>query len=189
MQLNIRGKNVKVNDDRRSLIEKKLGALDHYFDLAQEATVELSAEKTRNKAERLVVEMTVRANGSILRVEERDSDLAKALEGVQHKMQRQLTRFKERMIHRKGRTSLSEAVSQLAEPAPVEAVVVETVESSVPVRVKSFTIQPMNPEDAVEEMELLGHDFFVFQDISNMKFSVVYRRKDGDYGMLQPEVS
>jgi putative sigma-54 modulation protein len=190
MQLNIRGKNVKVNEDRRQLIEKKLGTLDHYFDLAHDATVELSSEKSRNKDERLVIEMTVRANGSVLRAEERDSDLPTALERLHNKMQRQLTRYKERMVHRKGRTSTSEAVAMLNEPDT--DIVEETYfdqEDTVPVRVKTFPVQPMLPEEAVEEMELVGHDFFVFQDAESKKFSVVYRRKDGAYGMLQPEVS
>jgi ribosomal subunit interface protein len=187
MQLNIRGKNVKVSDDRRKLIEKKLGTLDHYFDMINEATVELSAEKSRNKDERLVVEMTVWANGSILRAEERDSDLVTALDRLHGKMQRQITRYKERNTHRKGRPSVSEAVTKLAQSET--EVEVETEAGNIPVKVKSFPLKPMFAVEAVEEMELLGHDFFVFQDADTMKVSVVYRRKDGDYGMLQPEVS
>ena len=194
MELTIRGKNVKVSDDRRQLIEKKLGKLNHYLEHIHEATVELSAENSRRQTERLVVEMTVRTNGTLLRAEERDSDLSNALDRLHSKMQRQMTRYKGRVLDRKRRKPLAAdqaVVLTNNTPYPNEVINNETdnTEEYRPVKVKKFAVRPMPSDEAIEQMELLGHDFFVYLDSASKEIQVVYRRDDGAYGLLQPEIA
>ncbi|MEI6045079.1 MAG: ribosome-associated translation inhibitor RaiA [Chloroflexota bacterium] len=197
MQLDIRGKNVKVSEERRQLIEKKLGKLDRYLDSLGEATVELAAEHARKGGEgRLVVEMTVRtpAHGSLLRAEERDNDLGVALDRLSEKMQRQITRFKDRMVHHKGRPRVSEVAAQLQEAAEAKEVeIAPDVDTDAEevlhlVKIKNFQVTAMYVDEAVEQMELLGHNFFIFQDTETEKISVAYLRNDGGYGLLRPEL-
>lgn len=195
MQLEIRGKNVKVSDDRRQLIQKKLGKLDRYLDSLGEATVELATEnnhKGRGGAEgRLVVEMTVRTpSRQLLRAEERDNDLGAALDRLQEKMQRQITRFKDRMVHHKGRPRVGEVATILQEEEQTAATetIPELEEAMELVRIKNFKVKPMYVDEAVEQMELLAHSFFVFQDAETGRVSVAYRRTDGGYGLIRPEL-
>jgi len=189
MELAIRGKNVKVSEERKELIERKLGKLSHYLELAHEATVELAAEHAHKTVERLVVEMTVRVNGALLRAEERDSDLPKALDRVHDKMQRQLTRYKERLTEKKGRVSIGDAASLLQQQTVEEPQVITPEEEPKPVKVKSFELKPMFVSEAIEELENVDHDFFVFLDAGSSKINVVYRRNDGAFGLLKPELA
>jgi len=194
MELNIRGKNVKVSEDRRELIHKKLGNLNHYLESINEATVELSSENTRKSDERLVVEMTVRTNGTLMRAEERDHDLSNALDRVHAKMQRQMSRYKERRVDRKRRLPLptNEAVDALEPtppPPPRLATASERNSDYLPVKIKTFEVNPIVSDEAIEQMELLGHDFFVFLDAETKEISVVYRRDDGYYGLLRPSIA
>jgi len=188
MQLDIRGKNVKVSEERRQLIEKKLAKLDRHLPNLGAATVELATERNRKGGEgRLVVEVTVRtlANGALLRAEERDNDLATALDRVYEKMQRQITRFKDRLVHHKGQARLSEAAETGAEWEQED----EAEESEAVVKVKKFEVKPMQLDEALEQMELLGHNFFIFHDSETNQFSVTYRRNNGSYGLIQPELA
>jgi putative sigma-54 modulation protein len=183
MEFNIRGKNVKISDDRKKLIESKLGKLDHYLEFANEAVVELTATNAHKQTERMVVEMTVRVNGTVLRAEEHDSELATALDRVHDKMRRQMTRYKERLTSHKGQPKLTEAVESIAIEEPAEA-----VEEISLVKVKRFAVTPMNAEEAIEELENVGHDFYMFLDSESKQVNVVYRRKEGGYGLLKPEI-
>jgi ribosomal subunit interface protein len=194
MQLDIRGKNVKVSEDRRQLIQKKLGKLDRYLESLGEATVELATEnghKGKGGEGRLVVEMTVRTpSRALLRAEERDNDLGAALDRLQEKMQGQITRFKDRMVHHKGRPRVGEVATilQEAEEATTTQTIPELDKALELVRVKNFKVKPMYVDEAVEQMELLEHSFFVFQDAETGKISVAYRRNDGSYGLIRPEL-
>ena len=195
MELNIRGKNVKVSEDRRELIQKKLGNLNHYLESINEATVELSSENTRKNDERLVVEMTVRTNGTLMRAEERDNNLSNALDRVHAKMQRQMSRYKDRRVDRKRRLALptNEAVNALEPtpppPARLDTALEERNSDYLPVKIKTFQVSPIVSDEAIEQMELLGHDFFVFLDAETKEISVVYRRDDGYYGLLRPSIA
>lgn len=194
MQLDIRGKNVKLSEERRNLIEKKLGKLSRYLDNMEGATVELASERTRKGGEgRLVVEMTVRTpgNGSLLRAEERDNDLTVALDKLSEKMQGQLTRFKDRMVHHKGRPRVGEVAARLQQAEEDEnALDTPEVEEALNLlKVKNFQVKPMYVDEALEQMELLAHNFFIFQDAETNSISVAYRRNDGAYGLLRPELA
>ncbi len=180
MQLIIKGKNVEVTDWLRQYVEKKIGKLDRYLPTITEARVELSVEKAKSAQDRQVVQVTVRSNGAILRAEERSDDMFASIDSVLDKMYRQIARYKGKRYGR-GRAPQGERV-------PLEE---EREEEEPPriVRVKRFALTPMDQDEAIEQMELLGHDFFVFFNVEDNAVNVVYRRRDGHYGLLQPELA
>ncbi|MGD2206150.1 MAG: ribosome-associated translation inhibitor RaiA [Anaerolineae bacterium] len=180
MELIIKGKNVELTDRLRDYVEKKVGKLDRYLPTLTEARVELALEGTKAAQDRQVCQLTVRANGAILRAEERSEDMFASIDTVLDKMYRQIARYKG-----KRRNRWREA-ARTPEPLPMEFEEELEEESSRIVRFKRFLMSPMNADEAVEQMELLGHDFFVFYDVDEGQINVVYRRKDGNYGVIQP---
>jgi putative sigma-54 modulation protein len=175
MQVIIQGKNIEVTDWLREYVEKKIGKLDRYLPAISEARVELSVQKTRNAAHRQVVQVTLHGDRLILRGEERSDDMTASIDAVLDKLQRQITRYKEK--HYRGRNR---------EPLPATETLGE--EQRRIVRVKRFPAFTMDAEEAIDQMELLGHDFFVFRNAESNEVNVLYRRRDGNYGLLQPEV-
>lgn len=193
MPLVIKGKNVEVNDQLRSYVTRRLGKLDRYLDNILSVQVELSAEKTRSTEARQVVQVTIDANGTFLRGEEKAADMYAAVDAVTDKMERQIKRYKERLYHRgKMAAGRSPAPPSLAEAVlPAEAVVAEDEEEEEEeggrlVRTKMIDLKPMSAEEAIEQMELLGHNFFVFLNAETNGINVVYKRLDGNYGLLVP---
>ncbi|RPI50879.1 MAG: ribosome-associated translation inhibitor RaiA [Chloroflexi bacterium] len=182
MELIVKGKNVEVTDRLREYVEQKIGKLDRYLPSISEAWVELSSEETKAAQDRQVCQVTVRSNGTILRAEERSDDIFSAIDSVLDKMYRQIARYKGK---RKNRWRGAAAT---VEPLPIGMGDEIEEEARTIVRVKRFPMTPMNPEEAVEQMELLGHDFFVFFNGEEGRINVLYRRKGGNYGLLQPEL-
>jgi putative sigma-54 modulation protein len=183
MELFIKGKNVEVTDRLRDYVEKKVGKLDRYLPSISEAWVELSTEGAKAAQDRQVCQVTVRSNGTILRAEERSDDMFTSIDTVLNKMYRQIARYKGKRKNRWRGTSTA------PEPLPMELEEeYEEEEASRIVRFKRFAMIPMQPDEAVEQMELLGHDFFVFYNADEGQINVLYRRKDGDYGVLKPEL-
>lgn len=182
MELTIKGKNVEVTNRLNDYVEKKIGKLDRYLPTISEAWVELSTEGARAAQDRQVCQVTVRANGIILRAEERSDDMFTSIDAVLDKMYRQIARYKGKRKNRWRGAAVT------MEPLPLEAEETFDEETSNIVRTKSFRMTPMSPDEAVEQMELLGHDFFVFYNADEGQINVIYRRKDGDYGLLQPEL-
>ena len=183
MELIIKGKNVEVTDRLRDYVETKIGKLDRYLPTISEAWVELSTEGARAAQDRQVCQVTVRSNGTILRAEERSDDMFMSIDTVLDKMYRQIARYKGK---RKNRWR---GAGMPVEPLPIDFEEEAEEDVSNIVRVKSFPMTPMHPEEAVEQMELLGHDFFVFYNAEEGQLNVLYRRKGGDYGLLQPELA
>jgi putative sigma-54 modulation protein len=184
MELTIKGKNVEVTDRLRDYVDQKIGRLDRYLPSISEAWVELSVEGTKAAEDRQVCQVTIRSNGTILRAEERSDDMFTSIDTVLDKMYRQIARFKGK---RKNRWR---AAGMTFEPLPL-GIEEDEVEEGEPriVRSKRFSMAPMHPEEAVEQMELLGHSFFVFYNADEGDINVVYSRDDGDYGLLQPELA
>lgn len=192
MQLSITGRNVDVTDYTREYVEKKMHRVERHLPGMSEARVELASESTKGAGERLVAQVTLRAGGKILRGEERAADLFTAVDMVMEKVVRQVDRFKEKRQDRKRRTAgLREAVDSLAvAEAPLPSDEDSVAEEYRPiVKTKRFQTAPMSPEEAIEQMELLGHAFFVFFNGMDGSVNVVYRRNDGAYGLLIPELA
>jgi putative sigma-54 modulation protein len=191
MQLSITGRNIDVTDYTRDYIEKRLQRVTRHLPSLHEARVELLGAAASSNGQRNVVQITLRAGGKILRGEERASDLFSAVDEVMEKMVRQVDRFKGKRMQRRhtaqaaSENSLDAAV--LAETAVAEA---DEGEAYRPiVKTKRFHTAPMPAEEAIEQMELLGHNFFVFYNAQDGQVNVVYRRNDGDYGLLIPELT
>ncbi|MGQ9684500.1 MAG: ribosome hibernation-promoting factor, HPF/YfiA family [Anaerolineae bacterium] len=178
MQLVVQGKNVEVSDWLQQYIQKKVAKFGRRLPGIHEARVELSMENARNAGERYVAQVTLRSNGTLLRAEDRSADMQTSVDTVLDKMVRQIDRYKGKRA--RGRVRVVEAPEEIA--AEPEA------ESGALVRVKRFPVTAMTPEEALDQMELLGHDFFVFYNAEDEGVNVVYRRRDGNYGLLQPEI-
>lgn len=184
MQFTVQGKGIEVTERLEAYVEKKLGKLDRYLPNINEVRVELSSEQTRSSGDRQVAQVTVRANRTILRAEERSSDIFTSIDMVVDKIKRQIDRYKDkRRSKNRGTVATLEAEPVLEQVEPEEE-----PEGQI-VRVKRFPVTPMTPEEAIEQMELLGHDFFVFYNMDGGQLNVLYRRRDGNYGLLQPEMS
>ena len=189
MELHITGKNVEVTDWLRQYVEKKVGRLDRFLPDIQAARVELTTQNSRRAGDRQVAQVTLRSNGSILRAEEKSDDMFASIDAVVDKINRQVKRFKDK--RQRSRTRELERVEQMEDAvAEMEsAAAEEEVSSGRIVRTKRFPVSPMGAEEAIEQMELLGHDFFVFFNADDNRLNVIYRRADGDFGLLQPEMA
>jgi putative sigma-54 modulation protein len=182
MELTIKGRNVEVTDRLRDYVQKKIGRLDRYLPSIAEAWVELSTEDTKAAQDRQVCQVTVRSESAILRAEERSDDMFSSIDSVLDKMYRQIARFKGKRANRWRGAGIT------VEPLPSEYEEEPEEEVSRIVRTKRFDMIPMDPEEAIEQMELLGHNFFMFYNAEAGEINVVYCRKDGTYGLLQPEL-
>jgi putative sigma-54 modulation protein len=179
MHLIIKGKNVEIGEPLRQYVERKLDKLGRYLPEMAEVRVELSSQNAKSSQDRQIVQVTVRSNGTILRAEERNADMYAAIDAVRDKLNRQVRRFKEKPVRVRARAQAA-AVEQAAAP---EVEVIPQV-----VRKKRFVVTPMTEEEAIEQMELLGHDFFIFFNPDEDAINVLYRRHDSNYGLLQPEL-
>ncbi len=187
MELIINSRNMEVTTRLQNYVEKKTSRLDRYMPNLVEARVDLSEEThARNAEEREVAQITVRDNrGTILRAEERSSDMFAAIDAVVDKLYRQISRYRGKQ-RRKWRNAGNTEELMLGEPLPYEEE--EEDEESQVVRYKRFSMRPMALEEAIDQLELLGHDFYVFFNIDEGTVNVVYRRRDNNYGLVQPEL-
>jgi putative sigma-54 modulation protein len=188
MDLTFKSPHQHLDDAFKSYAQRKMERLTRYLPTAQEAVVELRHEATRSAEQRYVVQVTVNSNGTYLRAEERAGEPRVAVDLATDALGRQIRRHKERVYrnHRVdghgGRATVREpAITAEDLPSDDEDLVLGKV-----VREKRFPIQVMTVEEAVEQMELLGHNFFLFQDGEDQGMALLYRRRDGDYGLIRP---
>jgi putative sigma-54 modulation protein len=190
MDIQIHARNFHVSDKLQQHVEKKLNRLDRYLPHISEIQVELAQEHYKRGGDRAIVQLTVRnSRGVILRAEEKSqNDIFAAVDVVVDKMHRQISRFKGKRRRRAGdRFDVLEPELAATEEVPVD--VEETEVDGEIVRRKELDLIPMNEEEAIEQIELLGHDFFVFYNAENGKVNVLYRRQGGGYGLLIPNLS
>jgi putative sigma-54 modulation protein len=189
MELTIQGHGVDLGNGFENFVRRKTGKLDRYLPGIEEVRVEVTKQSAKEDAPK-ELELTVRRRRTLLRVEERDADLFAALDAALDKMYHRIARYKGRRIDRRHEGGVAEEDVELeqAEELPISMDETESapMEQRI-VRVKNFTTVPMSTDEAIEQMELLGHDFFVFMHDGDSVVKVVYRRKSGDYGLLQPE--
>jgi putative sigma-54 modulation protein len=189
MDIIFRGHHVTVPDQFRSYASDHLAKITRYLPSADHAIVDLRREAKGDEG-RYVVQVTVSANGRYLRAEERNFDLTVAIDACADVLSRQVQRFKEtkllRSQRRVNKDEIFSAESEEEEPnLPPD---VEIIEGRV-VRKKQFSMKPMTEAEAIEQMEMLGHNFFLFQDTDKDTLALLYRRNDGDYGMILPEMA
>jgi putative sigma-54 modulation protein len=185
VKVDIYGRSLEITDRISSYVNRKVGKLDRYLADIEEARVDLAYVKSaRSAADRQVAQITVRGKGFILRAEERSDDMFAALDTALDKLQRQIERFKGKRERGRGDgRSVGEVVQEAISEEETE------VETPVIARRKQFVLTPMDEYEALEQMRLLGHDnFFVFYNAGTSKVNVLYRRRDGTYGLIDPEV-
>ena len=181
MELVLRSRNIELPDPMRDYIQKKLDKVEIHLATTGEAKVEISKEETRSPHDQYVVQITVASNGVLLRAEEHEGDIRAAIDSATHVIDRQARRYKAKHYTKKRRLT-NHGVETLPDDAGDE----EGRPAKV-VKLKRYHIQPMTVEQATEKMELLGHDFFFFFNADSDGFGVVYKRDDGDYGLIEPE--
>jgi len=176
MKISIKGLNVSVYDSMKDRIEKKLGKLSKFFPEGTTADVTLSSQKDDR-----IIEITIPVKGSILRAEEKSDDFNFSLDQAVSVLERQLRRHRTKLIDR---SQNKEPFSALFE---TDEETLEEEESVKIEKVKKFDFKPMDPVEACLQMDMLGHDFFVFKDAQSGETCVVYKRKNGTYGLIEPE--
>ena len=174
MQYIISGRNIDVTEGLKSAIHEKIGKLERYFTPDTEVHVTLSVEKERQK-----IEITIPMKGNIVRAEQVSNDMYVSIDLVEEIIERQLRKYKNKIVDRQqAAASLSKAF--------VEEEIEDDDEIKI-IRSKRFAMKPMDPEEACVQMELLGHDFYVFRNAISDEVNVVYKRKDHTFGLIEPE--
>ena len=174
MKITISGKNIDVTPGLRQTVNEKLGKLDRYFTPDTQVNVTLSVEKERHK-----IEVTIPVKGRIIRSEQVSNDMYVSIDLVEEVIERQLRKYKNKIIDKK-------QSAENFQKAYVDNDYLENEEIRI-VRTKKFDIKQMYPEDACVQMELLGHNFFVFMNADTDQVNVVYKRKGNTYGLIEPE--
>jgi len=189
MQIQIRGKNIQLTDSLRTYAENKVGKLEKFYDQITHADVSLIVEKNKNVEETHKVEITLHANGTIIRGEESTISMYSSIDVAVDKLERQLKKYKQKLYTSLSREKRREAQQspQLLSEIPVDERLEPVAEPRI-VRSKRFAMKPMDPEEAALQMELLGHDFHVFLNPETNLINVVYKRKDGNYGLIEPSL-
>ena len=178
MNLNIVGKNIQVTNSLKEYADKRLSKLDKFFDNDLDAQVTMSVVKETH-----IVEVTVFLNGGIiLRAEEGTGDMYASIDSVLDKLERQVKKHKTKLNRKLRQDGYREL--------DFDVLGYEEEEEDYPsiVKTKRFAVKPMSAEEAVMQMDLVGHDFFVFRNAETDEVNVVYKRKDGNYGLIEPEM-
>ena len=188
MDIRIYSKNLDLNADAESYIHKKFGRLKRHLNQISDAKLEISRTSTRSQGERVNAQMTLSVGGYTLRGQDAGSNVFAAVDAVIDIVDRQIRRFK-------GKVYRSEKARKSVEPqTDTDALMDLEQEDALEelgklVRTKRFVMTPMSVEDAILQMEMLGHSFFLFFNMDSSEYNVAYRRKDGDYGLIEPQLT
>lgn len=170
MKINIRGKNIDVTEALRQYIEKRVGKFEKFLNELAEATVTISTEKYTHK-----IDVLVKVNGHLIQAEGKTEDLYSAVDQVVEKLEKQILKYKEKVQNKNKKESNKFTPTTSTEELPKRIV-----------KYKKFDLRPMTPEEAVDQMELLDKDFFIFVNSFSGDVNVVYKRKDGNFGLIEP---
>ncbi|GEA14710.1 MAG: putative sigma-54 modulation protein [Moorella sp. (in: firmicutes)] len=173
MKIVIRGKNFPVTDALKQYIEKRLGKIQRYLEGVDEVQVNLSVNRDSH-----VVEVTIPLNGYLLRGEEATGDMYGSVDLVVEKLEKQIEKYKTKLARKLKNGTIKELPAENPEEVTPEPKLIRT---------KRFPIKPMPVEEAILQMNLLGHNFFVFSNAETEEVNVLYRRRDGNYGLIEPE--
>lgn len=187
MNLTVKGRNITVTDALDTYALGKIGRLSKYLAEGARCDLELSIEKNPSIAESQVAEATIHTKGPVIRAREASTDMYASIDLVADKLERQVKKYRSKMVTRsQGGHKDALAMQGLRVPEESEA---EAGDEAMPriVKVKQFAGKPMSPEEAALQLELVGHDFFVFTNAESAETAVVYRRRDGDYGLIESQ--
>ena len=187
MKLVIQGKNIEITDAIRDYVNQKIErAVSHFESLTTEVDVHLSVARNPRINPKQTAEVTIYVNGSVVRAEESSENLYASIDLVSNKIARQLRKYKEK---RRAREHISVKTTPVVESPAVEAELVSEKEAQLPtdvVRTKYFAMPPMSVEEALEQLQLVDHDFYMFRNGDTGEINVIYERNHGGYGVLQP---
>jgi putative sigma-54 modulation protein len=178
VQLQVKGRNLDINDSIRSYAERKLGKLERRLPDPR-IELELAVERNPSIATNHVAEATIWTKGPVIRARETSSDLKASIDQLVDKLERQVKRYRQQGKSRRRRAARAAAAA--------EGVPVSSEEGHQIVKTKQFAVKPMTAEEAALQLELIGHDFFVFRNAETDEINVLYRRRDGTYGLIEPE--
>jgi len=182
MDIQITGKNLEIPPAVRNYILRKLDKINRHLSNIISFEVVVREESTRSPEQRYVIQVTVNNNGTFLRGEERGQDLYTATDRVAEVMNRQIEHYIKRFPYSKGRSTAT-----IRTPAESGALDEDEIQSMPKVvKVKRFDIKPMSLEEAIDQMQLLGHDFFLFYNPDSNNMNLIYKRKDGNFGLIEP---
>jgi putative sigma-54 modulation protein len=191
MELQIRSNGVKLTDGLREYVDTRMKKLDKLVENVVDAQLELRTAKVRSGTELTTAQLTVQTGRHILRAEVRDNDATKAIDQVIDKLERQIRKFRDKQKNRKSRVSVSNlsvaAVAPDTNGLASEAEDEADIDASRLVRTKRFAMKPMSVDEAIDQLELIGHDFYLFLNADEEQLNVLYRRRDGTYGLLGPD--
>jgi putative sigma-54 modulation protein len=183
MQVTVKGKNIDVPEKLRAHAQHKLAKVKRFDDRILAMDVEFSEERNPRVAEPHTVEVTVTTKSRLVRAQARAADPAAAVDQVIDRLERQIKKLKGRRVDRTQHAEGVKAMTPVLRPEPDEPSAEPTF-----ARYKRIEMKPMTSEEAVDQMELLGHDFFLFSNAETQQANVVYRRHNGGYGLIEPEV-
>lgn len=191
MQIKVRGNHMEVTEALHDYAMKKIGRLEKFFHAPADTIVHVTLSAA--KRELHSVEVTLPLNGYVIRAEDKSPDMYHSIDVCSDKLEKQIAKHKTKLAKRLKQdgieTLFKEQVSAPATPLPDEAVVASAVDEDEVVRVKKFAVKPMDVEEAVMQMDMLGHDFYVFSNSDTEQVNVVYKRKDGAVGLIEPTFS
>jgi putative sigma-54 modulation protein len=179
MRLQVKGRNLEVTDQIREYAEAKMGKLDRLVNDPTRVELELAVEKNPSISANHVAEATIWTKGPVLRAREASGDMKASIDQLVEKLERQVKRYREKRRvapRRQGRGEDLEQAGLVELPGGGPSIV----------KTKQFTLQPLTADEAVLQLELVGHDFFVFRSVESGEINVVYRRRQGDYGLIEP---
>jgi len=180
MKLQIIAKNnVEVSETIQAYIEKKVGKLGRYLPTLDEGKVEISREGAKLPEQRFTVQVTLDSRGVLIRAQEKSKDMRTAIDKIVNVLSKRIERYKGKLYDK------SRGVSFTRQGAAIEEEEIEAPRRVV--KTKRFLVKPMPVDEAISQMELLGHDFFLFVDADTERLNLLYRRDDGDYGLIEPE--
>jgi putative sigma-54 modulation protein len=180
MKLQVIAKNnVEVSETIQAYIEKKVGKLGRYLPTIDEGKVEISREGAKLPEQRFTVQVTLDSRGVLIRAQEKSKDMRTAIDKIVNVLSKRIERYKGKLYDK------SRGVSFTRQGAAIEEEEIET--SKRVVKTKRFLVKPMTVDEAISQMELLGHDFFLFLDADTERLNLLYRRDDGNYGLIEPE--
>ena len=177
MRLQVKGKNLEVSDSIRAYAERKLGKLDSQLHELTHVELELAVERNPSISANQVAEGTIYTKGPVLRARESTTDMKASIDLLTEKLLRQVKHYRDKRSRRNGRSN----------GIPEGGIDVTNLDPQI-VKTKQFVMEPMHAEEAVLQLELVGHDFFVFQNADSNSVNVVYRRRNGGYGLIEPQL-
>lgn len=190
MDVQIKTHNLKLTDEIRDYVDRRVSKLDRVSENVTDAKFELREEPHHHPTQKYIAQFTIVTKRAILRAEEKNSDIFPVIDIVTDKMARQIRRFHDRKVfkNRRDAVNLGLLAAEQVEANELPPDDEETELAGI-VRTKRFPVQPMDTVEAIEQIELLGHDFYVFFNADTSRMNVLYRRRNGDFGVLEPELA